>query len=767
MHRLLLVLSLLAVSFHADAQNDTRPLVVMNLAAHPDDEDGNTLSYYRHHENAVAYSVIYTRGEGGQNEIGPELYERLGAIRSAETEAAARVLGTQVHFLNFYDFGYSKHADETFLEWSRDRHGFWDLDDPVTNVQNGRERVTARLVYLIRKLKPDIMFTNHDTLTVGRGTQHGHHQAVGISAYDAFTLAADSTYRPEQLEEEGIDLWQPQRLFLRQWRQPDKPDVAVPVGDACPTQQLQVAYDCTDLAVIAAGKHFSQGFDRFASRFRSDTTYFRLLRDADGAPKLSKRSEDLAEGLQLTEHDQDLSDTLILDAMQLTARWYMVPSPEVAVPGQQVTLNWTPVSRMPEGVTPVRNISPMVEIIGPGGEEISQINRTNDGGVSIHIPEDITPTLPKHIQQYDRSVNHPPFYYRGESEGPLGYLDLEIAPPVVVDLDPAPIRLVPGENRIPVSVSTYDPAATEVNLELLIVPENGMVESIVQRHLKLTPDNSESTFAFDLPDDIEPGRYRVNVAAQASPTSAPSEPFTISRPAAALPDVQVIEGLRVGFVRSYDAVTENALRAIGAEVTALDSTALTEGDFSQFDTIVLDIRAYLVRADLRENNHQLMQWVRDGGHLVVGYHKTFEWNPGQSGGFFDMDVVEVPDEGWAPLPLVLGRDRITHEDAPVSILQPSHRLFVQPHVIQASDWDNWVQERGLYFPAEYDESFTELVSMHDPGEEPLTSSMLLAEIGSGTYLYSSLGWYRQLEALNSGAWRMFANMVSLPLTTAP
>ena len=96
---------------------DTAPLVVMNLAAHPDDEDGRTLTYYRNAKNAVAYSVIYTRGEGGQNEIGPELYEELGAIRTDETERAARILGTQTYFLNFKDFGYSKKASEAFEFW--------------------------------------------------------------------------------------------------------------------------------------------------------------------------------------------------------------------------------------------------------------------------------------------------------------------------------------------------------------------------------------------------------------------------------------------------------------------------------------------------------------------------------------------------------------------------------------------------------------------------------------------------------------------------
>ncbi|HMB93670.1 MAG TPA: PIG-L family deacetylase, partial [Rhodothermales bacterium] len=206
-----------------DTLQAPRPLVMMNLAAHPDDEDGTTMAYYRHAKNAIVHSVVFTRGEGGQNEIGPELYEALGAIRSDETERAARHLGTQVHFLNFSDFGYSKMADEAFELWG------------------GRDRVTARLVYLIRKLKPDVLFTNHDTLTTGPNRQHGQHQAVGIAAYDAFELAADPTYHPEQLEEEDVDLWQPKRLFLRHWRSSESDDVQVPVGEVLASKGISAA----------------------------------------------------------------------------------------------------------------------------------------------------------------------------------------------------------------------------------------------------------------------------------------------------------------------------------------------------------------------------------------------------------------------------------------------------------------------------------------------------------------------------------------------
>jgi hypothetical protein len=235
---------------------------------------------------------------------------------------------------------------------------------------------------------------------------------------------------------------------------------------------------------------------------------------------------------------------------------------------------------------------------------------------------------------------------------------------------------------------------------------------------------------------------------------------TAVQPARALPPIRVPDGLRIGFVRSYDDATERALRDLGAAVVPLDSAALASGDFGGLHTIVVDLRAYLVREDLRRHNEHLLDWVRRGGHLVVGYQKTFEWNPQYDDPFAEG---EKNPAGFAPYPLLLGRDRVTVEDAPVTLLEPDHVLFRAPNAITEADWDGWVQERGLYFPAEYDARYTELFAMSDPGEAPLRSSTLVAEVGEGTYVYTALGWYRQLAAFNPGATRLFANLVSLPL----
>ena len=167
----------------------TNPWTVMCVAAHPDDEDGTTLTILRRKHGIHTVSLFSTYGEGGQNAVGPELYEELGVIRARETIEASKIQGSEPYFLGLRDFGFSKSAEETFRVW-------------------GHDEALRRMVLKIRELRPDIIITNHDT---SRG--HGHHQATGRLILEAFDAAADPKRFPEQLQR--LTVWQPSRLFVR------------------------------------------------------------------------------------------------------------------------------------------------------------------------------------------------------------------------------------------------------------------------------------------------------------------------------------------------------------------------------------------------------------------------------------------------------------------------------------------------------------------------------------------------------------------------
>ncbi|MFZ1081680.1 MAG: PIG-L family deacetylase [Candidatus Kryptoniota bacterium] len=238
-----------SLSFSFTAFGKSRPisnkenLVLLCVSAHPDDEDGATLAYYARIKNVEAYSVFYTRGEGGQNVIGPELYDELGEMRTEETLAASSILGTQVYFLNFPDFGFSKTAKETFRLWG------------------GKDTVLAQIVYMIRALKPDVIITHHDTITTLPYRQHGNHQAVGITIYEAFDKAADPSYHPEQFRF-GVTPWQVKKLYFRVLRQSELPQageqdslVSIPVEAKYGSESIR------QIALDALKKHRTQGMN--------------------------------------------------------------------------------------------------------------------------------------------------------------------------------------------------------------------------------------------------------------------------------------------------------------------------------------------------------------------------------------------------------------------------------------------------------------------------------------------------------------------------
>src|SRR5712692_2939742 len=276
----------------------TNPWTVMCIAAHPDDEDGTSLIVMRRKYGAHTVSLFSTFGEGGQNAIGPELYEELGAIRARETMAAAEIQGSEPHFLGLKDFGYSKSADEAFRFW-------------------GHDEALRRMVLEIRKLRPDVIITNHSVTS----NDHGHHQATARLVVEAFDAAADPKRFPEQLKD-GVTTWHVQRLFVRARgaavQNPDRQGggsdfVTIDPNERDPIRGTMFA----EQALAALQKHATQGpwpktFAEFAARFRSFSGQnaapsqlplirYVLAREAKGADALAKESRNFVEGLKLPE----------------------------------------------------------------------------------------------------------------------------------------------------------------------------------------------------------------------------------------------------------------------------------------------------------------------------------------------------------------------------------------------------------------------------------------------------------------------------------
>src|SRR5262249_10912864 len=272
-----------------DLQN---PWTVMCVAAHPDDEDGTSLIVMRRKYGAHTVSLFSTFGEGGQNAIGPELYEELGAIRARETMAASEIQGSEPHFLGLNDFGFSKSAAEAFKFW-------------------GHDEALRRMVLEIRKLRPDVIITNHSTAS----NDHGQHQATALMVVEAFDAAADANKFPEQLSG-GVTTWQVQRLFVRQ-RGNQAPAADASIVTIDPNEQDPVRGTVfAEQALNALQKHATQGpwpksFAEYSARFRAFSGQpgatgpmpmirYALVRAAEGTPAMPAReTHNFVDGLAL------------------------------------------------------------------------------------------------------------------------------------------------------------------------------------------------------------------------------------------------------------------------------------------------------------------------------------------------------------------------------------------------------------------------------------------------------------------------------------
>jgi LmbE family N-acetylglucosaminyl deacetylase len=745
------------VAFHQALLDMRTDLRLMCVAAHPDDEDGATLAYYRMHDGVKTYTVVATRGEGGQNEIGPELYNDLGVIRTREMSAAAEVTGAELHFLNLPEFGFSKSSEEAFSVW-------------------GRDETVKRLVRVIRETKPDVIITNHDT-THG----HGHHQAVGIALIQAFHDAGDPNKYPEQIAE-GLQPWQPQRLFVR--TEEDKPEsITVPI----------YAFDSwrgktyAEVAADALRRHRSQGMQFFIDRYldRTITAKYELV---DGtkppAPGEGSAHPGLLSGLndRIIPDDANFTSAASLDDVRRDLPLYAAQlkgnpdaSPEAQnrikrandatvkaaelrlnvaasdaelVPGQTVVLHASiddfGVRDALQATLTVKS-APWFPIEEPAPDIIKFENgKAPSIDIKLRIPDDAEPTLPAAEHLFLPHFLEPQLTVSAtvicgpawlQIDAPL---HIDIARPVSVHFaEENYLARVGGDASVPLELVFEDhaPGPAEAKVKLSAPPALRLSTTDLQVPLQREGEQKVVSIAATWAEDATPGEYEVQVIGE---DGKPLASTKVCRVKVAIPDP-----VNVGVVQSYDDTLVKTLERLG-----VPHAALTEEDFAperldRFTAILVDIRAYLVRPDLVANNAALLEYVHRGGKLVVMYQKTFEWKP-----------------EYAPYPLHISTNRVTREDAPVTFLRPEHAFFSTPNSILPTDWDGWIQERGLYFADQWDPHYTPLIHTVDPGENIPDGSYLVASYGKGTYVYTALVWYRQLRALNPGTLRLFANLIA-------
>lgn len=766
----------------------TNAWTVMCVAAHPDDEDGSTLTVLRRKYGVHTVSLFSTFGEGGQNAVGPELYEELGVIRARETMAAAEVQGSEPHFLGFRDFGFSKSAEETFRAW-------------------GEKELLRRMVLQIRRLRPDVIITNHDT-TSG----HGHHQATGRTVIQAFFDAADPKQFPEQLTQ--VSVWQVQRLFVRSRGQ----QTDAPTGPEAPPQFFTVDPNETDpvrgmtfaqQALDGLHKHATQGpWPQTVPAGGARPIRYNLVKQVQTAAPLPANAKTPLDGLRLpdavssrlvapTIEGKPLTEYLdrrlevLVSLLNAKRRGAFTASKEVVdtdparfklmaerldnalavAAGASVQLNSTGdalVPGEPSRLTAALTNAGMAEIQvkqlkfrGFGVEKrLDAADKLLPGtetsaAVDAAVPKNLSFSVPSSEHLYDGRLFGEPLTAEGEltMEGVTFTVRTEtqrdVAPAVeIVSVDPSPYVSTPATSQKPLDLNirlkNHLPSefrgllrlrgqSLETGREIQIQPYAADVQNIVVRTalpLNAQGQDSNVTVTVDLPNPKDPIAKRVVPLVYA--------------------EAIVVSGRKVGYIPSSDQTLKRSLAALGVDAKELTVDDVAKADLSGFHTIIIDNRGYQAHPELVANNNRLLKYVEDGGTLLVFYHRTNEWNPDERRNRPQL----------APYPIIISDDRVTDEDAPVAFLQPKHPLLNFPNKITQKDFANWIQERGLYFPKEWDPKYAAILSTNDKGEPPLKGGLLVAPYGRGNYIYTSYVWYRQLRAGLPGGYRMFANLIS-------
>src|SRR3989440_1041707 len=776
-----------------DLQN---PWTVMCVAAHPDDEDGTSLIVMRRKYGAHTVSLFSTFGEGGQNAIGPELYEEMGAIRARETMAAAEIQGSEPHFLGLKDFGFSKTRDEAFKFW-------------------GHEEGLRRMVLEIRKLRPDVIITNHSTTS----NDHGQHQATALMVVEAFDAAADPNKFPEQLKD-GVTTWQAQRLFVRaRGNQATNDSTSIVTIDPNEKDSVRgVVY--AEEALRALQKHATQGpwpktFAEYANRFRAfsgqqggtpgqlPVIRYALVREAKGASPLSARElHNFLDGLQLPDGVANEVRAPMIDGRPPTefldqpAR--IIEALELSWKGSQrfLGLNAAPsldkfrmsyfLNHTDRALAAAHGITTSLagpDVVSPGnsanfsllvannGRETITLQRRNlttsganmigllccptlpangvvaPGGsleipLKYSVPADARMTVPHYSHLYDDRVFGTKVVTQAQATvGSTFYVGatkwVDVAPPIEIQtISPSPLVLTPQSNakRTGFTVHLINHTNTPFEGKLSVQSESAAVS---------LPAKAAQDFQIRLPG----GLSSQTTSLKFTITGSMSEPVTIPVASA---DARVAQNIRVGYIRGFDFSLPNALNALGVESKELTVDEVSTSDLSKYTSVIVDNRVYESQPQLIAVNQKLLDYANAGGTLIVFYHKSDEWNPDPRRNRPQL----------APYKLILGNERVTDENAPISFIEPDHPLLNVPNKMGQDDFKDWIQERGLYYPREWDPQFHALLQSNDPGETPLKGGLLVADYGKGHYIYTSMVWYRELRGGVPGAYRMLANMLS-------
>jgi LmbE family N-acetylglucosaminyl deacetylase len=780
---------------------------VLYVAAHPDDENTQLIAYLARGRFYRTAYLSLTRGDGGQNVLGPEFGEELGVIRTQELLAARRIDGGRQFFSRAIDFGFSKDYQETLRIWDR-------------------QQVLSDIVQIIREYRPDVIITRFSTQP---GGTHGHHTASAVLALEAFKLAGDTNAFPDQLHD--LTPWQPKRILwnaggFQRGGNNTNSLIRIDVSGA----DMLTGESFGDIAARSRAMHKTQGFDNFrgfgGSGPRSES--FQLLEgeaaDKDimdgvdttwsrvqGGNEIRALTEELI--AQFSPQDPAASVPALLKIRNLLAA--LPPDPVVNEKREQLDR----ILQACLGLS-VETTVPNAEVV-PGESlslhHVAEVQsrfavrwmavRYPGNGQQTNIEMELRPDQPavrdsKQVLPAAAPLTQP-YWLRqqpgtgmfrvddprliGRPENPPGFpveFVFEVGSQTLVVPD-QPVQVATGSSdgerrrkldvispvvlKFASDVSLFAPDTSKpVEVEVVASRPDvaGMVQLEAPAGWKVSPESQSfrleavgdrARLKFSVTAPKNSGTARIMAHARIGNAVFSNEreeitykhiPVQLLQPPAGVEAVDLdlaIRGKKIGYVPGAGDSVAESLKQMGYEVASLTADSLTAERLRGLDAVVIGIRAFNVHKELLAHLPVLFGYVEAGGNVIMQYNRP--------------DGLQT--NNLAPFDLRLSGDRVTDETAAMTFLAPDHPVLNRPNKITSADFDGWVQERGLYFPNRWDEHFTPIIACNDPGEAPMKGGLLVAPYGKGYFVYTGLAFFRQLPAGVPGAYRLFANLVSL------
>ena len=777
---------------------------VLYIAAHPDDENTAFLATMAKQRHFRTGNLSITRGEGGQNLLGAEQGGTLGLIRTQELLGARRIDGAEQFFTRAIDFGYSKTTEETLAFW-------------------GKEETLADVVWVIRKFRPDVIVSRFTPTRGGHGN-HTASAVLAYEAFRAaadpkkfpeqlklvqpwqatrivwngfrFSQSAPDTstvrrviedlgeYNPllglsiGELAGKSRSMHKSQGFGASELRGSSTQSFVHIDGDTAGADLFDGIN--TSWTRIPGGKAVEEFLGKAILEFDPEKPVSVLPLLLKARMELRKLKSDQWVEVKAAELDKVLLACSGLWTGAYAATFQITPGSSVpvtvvmlnrssfpceiksvalafsardTVPGQVLKENIPFDVKMGMTIPPGASFSQPYWLDKPAGRARYAVDDQHLIGVAENPPAAVA-RVTFLIGGESLLVDVPVRYRWVDPTGGELYRSFNIVPPVSLEMSNEVIVTRNAQaGECGVVVKNTVPA---VNGELALRLPSGWKSEPERVTFVFDSALSEKSFRFTLKPSAGAAGGKVVAEAMIAGTTfdrtiltavyphiPPQSFLKKSQAELVVLDVRT-KGSSAGYVVGAGDDVPAALTQLGYSVELLSDEQLETGDLSRFNVIIAGIRAYNTREKLRSANSRLLEYVRQGGRYIVQYNTRQQAENSQMG----------------PFPFTITQDRVSVEDAPVRFSQPDHPVLTQPNKITMSDFEGWVQERGLYFAGAWASAYETPLECHDPGEDPKAGGLLYARYGKGYYVYTGLSFFRQLPAGVPGAYRLFANLLS-------